>query len=89
MSLPRIIQNKPWHETQAQKSANDDLRRLHSIRNACRSLRDELHGCDWFSSVSHDREYKTIIIKTVGEVAREVALPHRWDGFPVRFQPQD
>lgn len=84
-----LITGKPWHETQQQKLAEDDLRRLHAIRAACRSLRDELHRCDWFSSVSHCQRYQTIIIRTVNfnpAIHREVIT--RWDSFPVRYQPE-
>jgi hypothetical protein len=89
MSLPRSIQGKPWHESEQQRLAEDDLRRLHSIRAACRSLAASLHPADWFSCTSHDREYKTIIVKTVGTVPREAGAVTRWDSFPVRYQPQN
>lgn len=89
MSLPRIIQGKPWQLLPHEVANEDDLRRLHSIRQACRSLRNSFHGCDWFSAVSHDREYKTIIVKTVGDVPREAGTVTRWDSFPVRYQHQE
>lgn len=83
-----IFPGKPWHETQSQKLAEDDLRRLRAIRAACRSLRDALHGADWFSSVSHNATYSVIVVNTVGDVPREAGVVTRWDGFPVRMQPQ-
>ena len=89
MSLPRIIQGKLYSASLADQTGEDDLRRLHAIRAACRSLRDALYPADWFSSVAHCREYKTIIVKTCGDMPREFARPERWDGFVVRYQPQD
>lgn len=83
-----LIPGKPWHETQQQKLADGDLRRLHAIRAACRSLRDALHGADWFSSVSHDAAYKTIVVNTVGDVPREAGFITTWEGFKVFYQPQ-
>ena len=86
---PFTLQSQPWSDQQAQKLADDDVRRLHLIRAACRSLRDELHGCDWFSSVAHDSEYRTIFVNTVNLENHEChTLIRRWCGFPIQYRQQ-
>lgn len=90
MNFPAFtLLDNPWSEQQSQKIADDDVRRLHLIRAACRSLRDELHGLDWFSSVSHDAEYKTVFVNTVNLQNPECqTLIRRWCGFDVTYAPQ-
>lgn len=67
----------------------EDVRRLHLIRAACRSLRDELRGLDWFSSIAHDREYRVIFVSTVNLANPECqTLIRRWCGFPIQYRQQ-
>lgn len=87
MSLPRFILGRPWCETQAEKLAEDDQRRLHTIRAACRTLQKEFHGEDWFSSVSHDAKYQRIYVNTVNDEGTRHAI-ERWCGFPVYYRQQ-